>query len=349
MKATHSIRITAIVFLLGFYLNSRSQQITGVWKGKINARKIELKLVKNGDSLFGTSYYYDSKNNFRRYSIKGYFDNETNNVIWWDDLLIENKSSRNIYSSNSQVALLTVANFNCPGEGIMQLDGKSSSRDDRNTDNGPVNLTKAELPVFSDEWDFVLENYTLGANDPYIIDSVNRSAVLTHTSPEPRLETRPLAMLQTKPAAKIQETGLTESKPKEEIKIAALLSVEEKYTTRTKMLQQVIPITGDSIELSFYDNAEIDGDSIALFLNGKKIFQHVMLTDHPYTVKFAADDLNDDNECVMVAENLGAIPPNTALMIVLAGDKRYEAHLYSTENSSALIRFVKAAPKKPGT
>jgi hypothetical protein len=349
LKATNSIRITAVVFLLVLYFNSKSQQITGVWKGKINSTKIELKLVKNGDTLVGTSYYYDSKNNYRRYSIKGYFDNETNNVVWWDDLLIENKTSKPIYSPNSQVALLAVANFNCPGEGIMKLEGKSSSRDDKNTEKGPVNLSKAGLPVFSDEWDFILENYTTGANDPYIIDSVNRLAASPMVSPEVYKETRPLAIGQTRPSAKTQETVVTESSPKVENKIASQISVEQKYTTRTKMLQLVIPITGDSVELSFYDNAEIDGDSIALFLNGKKVFQHVMLTDHPYTVKFAVNDLKDDNECVMVAENLGTIPPNTALMIVMTGDKRYEAHLYSTENSSALIRFVKAAPKKAGT
>jgi hypothetical protein len=349
LKPTNSIRIIAIMFLSGLFFKSRSQQITGVWKGKINSTKIELKLVKIGDTLVGTSYYYDSKNNYRRYSIKGYFDNATNNVVWWDDLLIENKSSKSPYRPTSQVALLAVANFNCPGEGVMKLEGNSSSRDDKNIEKGPVNLLKAGLPVFSDEWDFVLENYTSGANDPYIIDSVNRLAAPLMASPDVYIETRPLAIRQTEPPAKLHETVIAESSPKGETKIAYPISVEEKYNTRTKMLQQVIPITGDSVELIFYDNAEIDGDSIALFLNGKKVFQHVMLTDHPYSVKFAVNDLKDDNECVMVAENLGTIPPNTALMIVMTGDKRYEAHLYSTENSSALIRFVKAAPKKAGT
>jgi hypothetical protein len=71
-----------------------------------------------------------------------------------------------------------------------------------------------------------------------------------------------------------------------------------------------------------------------------------MITDKAYTVKFAVSNLQDDNEAVMVAENLGSIPPNTALMIANVGDKRYEAHLYSTLNSSALIRFVKSVPEK---
>jgi hypothetical protein len=44
---------------------------------------------------------------------------------------------------------------------------------------------------------------------------------------------------------------------------------------------------------------------------------------------------------VMVAENLGTIPPNTSLMVAIVEDKHYEAHLQSTEGSSALVRLVK--------
>lgn len=63
--------------------------ITGVWKGKINRQKVEVKIIQNGDSLTGTSYYYESANNYRRYSIRGYFDATTNEAVWWDDQLLE--------------------------------------------------------------------------------------------------------------------------------------------------------------------------------------------------------------------------------------------------------------------
>jgi len=59
-------------------------------------------------------------------------------------------------------------------------------------------------------------------------------------------------------------------------------------------------------------------------------------------------DLQQSNELVMVAENLGSIPPNTSLMIAMVAGKRYEARLASTENSSALIRFVKETEKGRG-
>src|SRR5882724_7495398 len=133
------------LFILFFALSclfARAQQITGVWKGTIKGARVELKLVKSGDSLVGNVYYYSSKNNYRKYSIKGYFDPETNNVIWWDDVLVEDKSAHGLLGGPSPDALLTVADFNCPGETEMRLDGNSSLRDDKEINRGPMNLQK---------------------------------------------------------------------------------------------------------------------------------------------------------------------------------------------------------------
>src|SRR5689334_12820655 len=69
----------------------QAQMVTGVWHGKINRQNVEVKIVKSGDSISGTSYYYAALGNYRRYSIRGYFDEKTNQVVWWDDQLLEEK------------------------------------------------------------------------------------------------------------------------------------------------------------------------------------------------------------------------------------------------------------------
>ncbi len=104
---------------------------------------------------------------------------------------------------------------------------------------------------------------------------------------------------------------------------------------------QEIPVTGDSLELKFYDNAEIDGDSIAVFLNDKMLAEHIRLSDTAYIIRLPVAGLLQTNDLVMVAENLGSIPPNTSLMIAMVDGRRYEARLASTEGSSALVRFVR--------
>ncbi|MGN6165232.1 MAG: hypothetical protein ACTHOF_11895 [Flavisolibacter sp.] len=338
MLNTKSYRIAITTLLCCFISFVQAQQITGVWKGKINKKNVELKIIQKGDSLTGSSYYYESANNYRRYSIKGYFDPNDNSVVWWDDQLIEDKGNRLLGNTNP---LLSVADFNCPGGGQMFLDGKTSPKENPTTPKGEVALIKVGVPYFPDEWDFVVDNYTIGANDPDIIDSifliafspVRKTSQTILFKDEP--ESTPLPA--PKPGMAVIPMPETKSVTPE----IHPLTIEEKFTSRQKIVAKEIPVEGDSIELRFYDNAEIDGDSISLFLNDKMLFTHIRLTDKAYTIKLSVADLNESNDLAMVAENLGSIPPNTSYMVAIIGDKRYEAQLASTENSSAVIRLRK--------
>jgi hypothetical protein len=311
-----------------------AQMITGVWKGKINRQKVELKIIQKGDSLTGTSYYYETASTFRRYSIKGYFDAETNEAVWWDDQLIEEKSGKFNISVPGKVPLLSRADFNCPGSGKMMLDGKAGKVYEEDP-TGDLHLDKTTQVSFTDEWDNVINNYLVGANDPDIIDSVEGIAGKPAAIENPVAVTREEKPIISKPA----EQATAKSLPK--VEALKPQTNEERFATRKKVFTTEIPVSGDSIELRFYDNAEIDGDSIALFLNNKMIFEHIRLLGSPYTIKLAVTDLNASNELTMVAENLGSIPPNTSYMVVMVGDKRYGAQLESTEGSSAMVRFVK--------
>ena len=321
-----------------------AQALSGVWKGKIGASRVELKLIRKGDSIAGTSYYYESKNNYRRYTVRGYFDDRSMEVVWWDDQLIVDNYTKRLFGGGHADAVMAVADFNCPGEGILKLDGKTSRKDQSDGPTTVMHLQKSGQPLFPDEWDFVIENYALGANDPTLIDSVAMIALnpaKPAVQPQPSIEPSAPEPVVMKPATPPVITPTAAKPAPEPPPVAINASNQDRYTERTKTLQTVIPLKGDSLELRFYDNAEIDGDSIAIFLNGKLIMEHIRLTDQAYTVRLAVSELGDDNELVMVAENLGSIPPNTSLMVAVCGDKRYEAFLRSTEGSSALVRLVK--------
>jgi hypothetical protein len=340
--------IALLLLFCGFLSNIlQAQTITGAWKGKIGSAHTELKLIKKGDSLLGTSYYYTSRSNYVRYAVKGYFDPNSNSVVWWDEAMLEDRLSGRIFGSDGKEALLSVADFNCPGERTMRLDGESTDRDDKDKPRGIVALQKIPSSGFHDEWDFVLENYIYGANDPEIIDSIARLHGVPNEVTEER-ETE-LATTTVKSVPKNDPSIAVKAPPIVEKKKPAPVpagTAQQKFTAREKKLATVIPITGDSIELRFYDNAVVDGDSIAVFMNDKMVFEHVRLNNKPYTLKLAVSDLPEDNEMVMVAENLGTIPPNTSLMVAIVDGKRFEARLESTENSSALIRFIKQKKKR---
>lgn len=336
------------------YIILSAQMITGTWKGKINRQKVEVKLIQRGDSLTGTSYYFESAGNYRRYSIKGHFEEKTNSVVWWDDQLLEEKSTRFSISSPGKMPMLSTADFNCPGGGKMMLDGNAASKENKSEIKGDVHLDKTNIPVFEDEWDYIIDNYTVGTNDPDIIDSVANISMQQEisvvepetTAPQkeevvrvspPPVKTKPEMTTEEKQAP-VAEKPVKKMPPLPVIKVAVM---EEKFIAREKKLIKEIPVSGDSIELRFYDNAEIDGDSISLFLNNQLLFQHIRLTGNAYILKIAVSELKEINELVMVAENLGSIPPNTSYMIAFVGEQRYDALLASTEGSSAMIRLIR--------
>ncbi|MBL7703561.1 MAG: LamG domain-containing protein [Ferruginibacter sp.] len=95
----------------------------------------------------------------------------------------------------------------------------------------------------------------------------------------------------------------------------------------------------DSISITLYDNAEIDGDSITLIYNDKILTTHQRLTDKPATFWIKIAPGSSRNELVMYAENLGSIPPNTALMVIYDGKKRYEVNIKSTEKTNGSVSF----------
>ena len=330
-----TFRLLSLLLVLCISSLVRGQQVTGVWKGKIGKKKVEVKIIQNGDSLTGTSYYFDSKTSYRRYTIKGYFDQEENSVVWWDDQLVEERSG--LMGAPGKTPQLSVADFNCPGGGEMYLNGAANPKEEPNGTSGPVDLTKVSGPSFSDEWDFVIENYTSGTNDPDIIDSV--SAIAMSPKPVQPKQGSPQVIARA-PEVITTETIAAPASPQ------PVASITQKFAARKRVFTKEIPVEGTSIELRFYDNAQVDGDSISLFLDGKLLFEHIRLSEQAYTIHLPVTDLNDLSELIMVAENLGTIPPNTSFMVALVGDKRYEAKLSSTENSSALIRLKKEPRKK---
>ena len=323
--------------------------VTGVWHGKIDKQKVEVKIIQNGDSLTGTSYYYESATRYRRYSIKGYFDTNDNSAVWWDDQLIEDKT-KGVNPFAKEKSELSKADFNCPGGGVMKLDGRAYAGTEQEKPSGEVHLDKVGVASFNDEWDFVIENYTVGANDPDIIDSVagvaKNSPVIekpTESTVEDKTETVSVPQVKIEEPVKKEVISVPVIKQQNTIETKITPpTIEEKFSNREKIFNKEILLTGDSIELRFYDNGEVDGDSISLFLNGKLIFEHIRLTEKAYTIKLSVNDLQESNELTMVAENLGSIPPNTSYMVALVGDKRYDAQLASTENSSAMIKLTKS-------
>lgn len=89
--------------------------------------------------------------------------------------------------------------------------------------------------------------------------------------------------------------------------------------------------------VEIFDNGTIDNDTISLYHNNKLVISQAKLTYTPIRLKIDCSGDNKRHELIMVAENLGEIPPNSALMVITAGKKRYEVFLISNEQRNAKV------------
>ncbi|MBC7874821.1 MAG: hypothetical protein H7Y01_12540 [Ferruginibacter sp.] len=121
--------------------------------------------------------------------------------------------------------------------------------------------------------------------------------------------------------------------------------IEREYTERENVVANEIEVASDSLKVDFYDNGEIDGDSISVFFNNKLTAFHQKLSTRPVHFDIVLDSLKKINELTMFAENLGSIPPNTALMLIYDGTNRYAIRLSSNLEKNATIRIKR---KKDG-
>ncbi len=99
---------------------------------------------------------------------------------------------------------------------------------------------------------------------------------------------------------------------------------------------QTYEIYEDSISLAIYDNGEIDGDTVSVFLNDNKIVEKIGLSAQAYKISIPVEK-NKVNKIELFAENLGKIPPNTGLLVIYSGEKRYQIFFSATLEKNAVI------------
>lgn len=116
---------------------------------------------------------------------------------------------------------------------------------------------------------------------------------------------------------------------------------ETEFTKRKSEVIQEIEVESDTIRVDVYDNGEIDGDMISVFFNQQLILYNQKLTHKSILLTLALDQSKDYNDISMFAENLGLIPPNTALMRIYDGRKQLDVRVSSSLDKNAVIRIKK--------
>jgi hypothetical protein len=115
--------------------------------------------------------------------------------------------------------------------------------------------------------------------------------------------------------------------------------VNQQYKERQNEVAKEIVVDSDSILVDFYDNGDVDGDSISIFINDRLVAFNRILSTRAIHFDLNLDTTKEVNEITMFADNLGSIPPNTALMIITDGRHRHEVRLSSSLQKNATVRI----------
>lgn len=121
--------------------------------------------------------------------------------------------------------------------------------------------------------------------------------------------------------------------------IPVVVTPPKVLTSRENELVKTIVTKAKEITINIYDNGSIDNDTISVYLDKRLVLSKKRLTEKALTLKLELNDTSNFHELVMVAENLGEIPPNTSLMVVKAGGQQYEVRITSTEQKNAVVIF----------
>jgi len=334
--------------------------------------KYEVQIDNVGRALKGVTYSYQNTTFYGKASLIGMWTPGTKNLIFQENKLLEYKMS-----DTSGAVFMFTCYLEYRKEGDKEiLEGNYTSQHVKtgaDGGSGKIYLEKVPNSDFKKE-DFIIKKEkeeqkqvdTPKGKKPVIKPApiVKKPAPKPNTTaktpltkprqevavakppvkkPVPTVKPKP-DVVKTKPIPKL-ETPKTEVKPdivktdppkRLQVKPVELPPVLKE---RQNDLVRTILTSANEIEVNLYDNGEIDGDTISVFLNGRLIASHRGLSTKPITLKIKIDEENPEQEITMVAENLGSIPPNTALMIVNAGDKRYDLRISSSNQNNAVVRF----------
>ncbi|MBB1284078.1 hypothetical protein HRH25_06820 [Flavisolibacter sp. BT320] len=160
-------------------------------------------------------------------------------------------------------------------------------------------------------------------------------------SPKPVKKATPVA----KPIVPVEQAVV--SRPQEKVSVEVptqlvsqkipLVPVPVILKQRTNQLVRQIRTEAGEIRIDLYDNGQIDGDTVSIYHNNILIVDKQLLSRKPITFVIKVNNQQPVHELVMVANNLGSIPPNTSLMTVTAKDKRHEVFISSTEQTNAKV------------
>lgn len=356
--------LLSCLFFIGLGWVTYAQNITGIWRGYfitdgMEQYKFEIQVEQTPSArISGVSYSYLDTRFYGKATLTGSFNRGGQSA------LIQEIKTVEVRMSGASVACIMNCQFSYVKSGNEEfLEGTYTSmyeKTDRefgtkrggDCGGGKVFLRKVPTSDFYVE-PFLRDKPLVKKTTP-APKTTTKPPVAQKTNPKPttpsrnntttKTTTRPPVKkpdVPTKPrTSEVQkEPEVAQQEPQKPAIQPRRISIPTQTRSRENELIKTLTLNNEEVTVKLYDNGEIDDDTISVYMDDKLILSHKRLSATPITVNLKMDEENPEHVLVMVAENLGRIPPNTSLMLVQDGDKRYEVRITSTEQKNAMVRF----------
>jgi hypothetical protein len=110
-----------------------------------------------------------------------------------------------------------------------------------------------------------------------------------------------------------------------------------------KLVKKIIT-NSKMISIDLFDNGTIDNDTIIVFDNKKILVNKKRLSYKAIHLEFNFTENIREHEVIIVAHNMGTVPPNTALLLFKDGKNRQEYFITSTNKINAKLLIIYEPP-----
>lgn len=347
------------LFVLAFPLSVFSQNLTGTWEGSGGGVTFIRMVVKHrGDSLFG--YTYDEGGGYCQATFLGRYDRSRKRLIGRGNEMIENSGSHvltkyNLVYSKEPGGEFLRENVGEPGlfERLLGGDSRQYLKKISNRISPPVAKNKTARPPAARK---PVPPAVIKPAPPVVKKQpVKKPPVVQPQAPPKKVVVKKPAVVASKPVVVNKPKPATNAAPASIVKDTLLKKVAapptvivktapaaliKKKDERTSKLVETIYTTADSVKMFVYDNGEVDGDTVTIFINNALVLDRYRISEKAKEISFPVSSNGGVHTIELFANNLGSIPPNTALIILIAGKERFElrASYDLSTNAKIVIR-----------
>ncbi|RYY41031.1 MAG: hypothetical protein EOO08_03670 [Chitinophagaceae bacterium] len=343
-----------LILLCSVRAPAGAQDLSGTWEGTEEGNYMKLVIVKVGEEYVGYTYDTDPAGGWCRANFRAVFRAGASRLRGQGEGMIAHKGGHVECSYDLEFI---------PGRSGDRLSGSERTKGATKPlfsfldfDDGPVELRRVSRRVDTTEY---MRRFLPPPPPPAVTKAPKPTppaAVRTNVPPR-RATPKP-----TTPARRPPAVVKTQPKPATPARKDSLVTVRQplpKATPpapmphpvannpllalkrgRSNNIVQEISTTEKVITIRVFDNGMPDGDTVSILHNNEVLFDHKLVAVQSFSFTVKLDEGDAVHDITLIANNVGSIPPNTASIVVEAGDERYRLTASTDLQRNAVIRIV---------